>query len=135
MTAVALTAAQIAPVFPEKAEEFSFVAAATITKGQLVYLTSAGKVDVADGNGSGTTAPIGIAMEAGGAGQAISVLRRGHVYGYTLTSLAYWDPVYMSDTAGSLDTSAGSTSVLCGRVVSLSDSSYTKVLFIDMDWS
>lgn len=36
MTAIALTAAQIAPVYPTKAEIVTFIAAAAITAGQAV---------------------------------------------------------------------------------------------------
>lgn len=130
------TAAKVAPVFPDEAEMFPAILAATVASGQLGYYTSAGKIDLADGNGSGTTAPAGLAMDAGGAGQATNLLRRGHVYGWDLSGMAYWDPVYMSNTAGELSTTAGGTSVVVGRVVPLSDNgNLTKVLFIDMDWS
>ena len=135
MTAIALTAAQIAPVYPNAAEIFDFVAAATITRGQAVYLTSAGKVDLADANGSGTLQFRGIALNDAAAGQAVSVLKSGHVYGFTVSGLAYDDIAYLSNTAGGLDTSAGGTSIICGRVMSLPDSpTFTKVLFIDADW-
>lgn len=136
MSDVVVTAVQIAPIFPEKAVIFPAVAAAAITKGQLVYFTAAGKVDVADGNGSGTTAPCGVALEAAGAGQATSVLKEGHVFGFTVSALANWDPLYMSDTAGALGTTAGSASVIVGRVVPMSDAgTYTKVFYVDLKWS
>ncbi len=134
MAAVALTAARIAMVFPRDAEVYDFVAAATITKGQAVYINSAGKIDLADANAAGKEQFRGIALTGGGAGQAITVLKRGHVYGYTLTS-AYDAVLYLSDTAGGLDTSAGTLSVICGRVIPLSDAgTYTKVLYINADW-
>lgn len=135
MAAVALTAAQIAMVFPQRAEVYDFVAAATITKGQALYMTSAGKVDLADANGSGTLQFCGIALNGGGAGQAITVLKQGHVFGYTVSALAYEAPIYLSNTAGGLDTAAGGTSVLVARVVPLSDAgTLTKVLYITADW-
>lgn len=135
MADITVTAAQVAPIFPQKATIFSGVCAVAITKGLLVYFTSAGKLDIADGNGSGTTAPCGIALEGGGAGQAISVLKEGHVAGYTLAG-AYWSAAYMSNTAGALADSAGGTEVIVGRVVPMSDAgTYTKVLYVDMDWS
>lgn len=135
MSDITLTAAQIAPCFPDEAEMYPVVAAATITAGQLVYMTSAGLADVADGNGSGTTAPIGIALNGAGAGQVVSVLKRGHCYGFALSGSAYWDPLYMSNTAGALGTTAGGTSVICGRVVALSDASATKVFYVQLDWN
>ncbi len=60
MTAVALTAAQIAPVFPDSplTEIIPMVAGATITKGQVVCVTIAtGLLDVADANGAGNLEP------------------------------------------------------------------------------
>lgn len=135
MTAIALTANQIQPVYPETAEIYDFVAAAAITAGQAVYITSAGKVDLADANGSGTLQFRGIALNAAAAGQAVSVLKRGHCAGFTVSGLAYDDIAYLSNTAGGLDTSAGGTSIICGRVVPLPDQgTYTKVLWIEADW-
>jgi len=136
MTDIALTAAQIAPVFPATAEIYDFVAAVTITAGQALYITSAGKVDLYDSNGSGTLQFAGVALTGGGAGQAISVLKRGHCYGFTISGLAYWAPVYGSNTAGSLADAAGSSSNVAGVVVPLSDSgNLTKVLYIEAKWT
>lgn len=134
MTDIALTAAQIAPVDPDEAQIFDFIAAATITAGQAVYITSAGKVNLADANGSGTLQFRGIALRGGAAGQAIPVLKRGRVYGFTVSAVAYDAPLYLSDTAGALGDSAGSTSINAGRVVPLSDSNLTKVVYIEADW-
>jgi hypothetical protein len=136
MTDIALTAARVAAVFPATAEIYDFVAAATITAGQALYATSAGKVDLYDSNGSGTLQFCGIALNGGGAGQAISVLKRGHVFGYTISGLAYWAPVYGSNTAGALADAAGSSSNVAGVVVPLSDAgTFTKVLYIEAKWT
>ncbi len=132
MSAVALTAAQIAPVFADNCEIRTYIAGATITAGQAVYLNSSGDIDLADGNGSGTKQFKGIALNGGGAGQAIDVLRRGECYGFTITS-AYDAFLYVSDTAGGLDTSAGTVTVRVGRISCLSDASRTKVLFVNAD--
>lgn len=135
MTAVALTAAQIGRVHPQSDEVYDFVAAATITAGQAVYLTSAGTVDLADANGSGTLQFRGIALNGAGAGQALTVLKRGMLYGFTVSGLTYDDPIYLSNTAGGLDTSAGGTSIIVGRIVSLPDApTFTKVLYVTADW-
>ena len=134
MADITCTAAQVAPVFPDAAEIFDFVASETITAGQPVYITSAGKIGVGDANGSGTDTFRGIALNGGGAGQAISVLKKGHIYGYTLSG-AYDSLVYVSNTAGSLADAAGGTSLIVGRVVPLSDSSYTKVLYVQASWA
>lgn len=135
MTAIALTAAQIEPVYPTVAECYDFVAAASITAGQAVYLTSSGTVDLADANGSGTLQFRGIALNAAAAGQAVTVLKRGHCFGFTVSSLSVDDIAYLSNTAGGLDTSAGGTSIICGRVMTLPDKpTYTKVLYVEADW-
>lgn len=134
MADITRTRTQVAPVFPEKAEIFSFIAAATIEEGQPVYFTSAGKVDLADANGSGTDTFAGIALERGGAGQVISVLKRGHVYGFTLSG-AYGSLAYVSNTVGELADAAGSTSLVAGHVVALTDKALTKVLYINaLSW-
>lgn len=95
----------------------SLVAASAITAGAPVYITSAGKFAHADGNGSGTTQPWGVALRTVAAGVAVTAVRVGVMDGWDLTALAFGDPVYMSDTVGRLGTTAGSTSVVIGRVV------------------
>lgn len=131
---ITVTAAQVAACFPDKAEIVDMIAAATITAGQAVYVTSAGKANLGDANGSGTLQFRGIALNGGGAGQAISVLKKGHCYGFTLSGMAYDAIAYLSNTAGALGTSAGATSINCGRVVPLSDADLTKVLYVEADW-
>jgi hypothetical protein len=132
MADIALTAAKISPCFPEKAEIFSGIAGVTITAGQAVYIIAAsGKLGLADEDASAEASYVwGIALNGGGAGQAIDVLRRGHVYGFTVSGLAYALPCSLSATAGALlDT--GATTNIVGRVVALSDADLTKVLFVD----
>lgn len=133
MADIVVTADAVAVIFPDAAEIYDFVAAAAITRGQAVYVNSSGKVDLADANGSGTLQFRGIALNPAGAGQAVSVLKRGHVAGFTI-SQAYDAALYLSNTAGALADAAGGTSVNCGRVVPMSDSSLTKVVYIDADW-
>lgn len=139
MAAVALTAALIAPVFADECDIRSYIAGAAITAGQPLYVNASGDVDLADGNGSGTKQFIGIALNAAGIGQAISVLRHGEVYGFSLASIAYGALVYVSDTAGTYDSAAGTVPIPVGRVQPLSDPSRTKVLLVDIsisrDWS
>lgn len=129
---IALTAAKIAPVHPEQAEIFSAIAGVTITAGQVVYLiASSGKLGLADENASAEASHVfGIALNGGGAGQAINVLRKGACYGFTLTALDYWAACSLSDTAGALlDT--GATTNIVGRVMPLSDASISKVLYVN----
>lgn len=135
MSDITVTAAKVGVVYPEKAEIFDGIAGATITAGQALYFDStAGTLKLADANGSGTLQFRGIALNGGGAGQAISVLKEGHCYGFTVTSASYDAALYLSNTAGALADSAGGTSINCGRVVALPDSSLTKVVYIEADW-
>jgi hypothetical protein len=135
MTDIALTATQIALVYPQEAEVFDYIAGVALTAGQPVYLAATGKVSPADGNGSGTTKVRGIALQTVGAGQAVSVVKRGHLYGFTISGLAYDAVVYLSDTAGKLaDAPSATTPARIGRVVPLPDNSLTKVLYVDCSW-
>lgn len=133
MAVVALTTTQIAPVYPQNAEIYDGVAAEAIVAGEALYLSATG-FGVADANAAGKQQFRGIALNSAGAGQAVSVLKRGHVYGYTVAGLTADDPLYLSDTAGDLDTANGTLTVNTGRVVLLPDSSLTKVVYIDADW-
>lgn len=134
MSDITVTAANVAVLFPAKAEIYDNIAAVAVTAGQVLYLNSSGKVDLYDSNGSGTLQPHGIALNAAGAGQAVSVLKRGFVNGFTISSLAYDAALYGSNTAGALADAAGSSSVILGRVKAVSDASVTKALYVDMPW-
>jgi hypothetical protein len=133
MTALTVTAAQVGLVDPLKATVRSYIATETITAGQAVYILTTGKVGVADANGSGKQQFRGIALNGGGAGQAIDVVHDGEVYGFTLGGNAD-TLIYLSDTAGALDDGAGTMTVVCGRVQCLSDKALTKVLRVFVQW-
>jgi len=133
MSDIALTAAKIAAVFPEKADIFTGIADVTITAGQAVYgIIASGLLGLADEDASAeASACLGIALNGGGAGQPINVLRKGHCYGFTVSGLAYWLAVSLSNTAGALlDT--GAATGLVGRIEPLADyPTLTKVLYVD----
>lgn len=141
MTVIALTAAQISMVDPIKDHPHNYIAGVALTRGVPVYVDgTTGKLGIADGNGSGTKQVRGITLDAGGVGAGIRVLADGDVYGYDLSGLAYDAPVYLSDTAGSLDTAAGTVTVIVGRVAPMSDQALTKVLRVQTmiskaDWA
>jgi hypothetical protein len=129
MTAIALTVANIARNMDTKTR--SYIAAETITAGQAVYKLAAGTVGVADANASGKKQYRGIAINGGAAGVPIMVAYFGSVDGFTLTGDVD-TLIYLSDTAGGLDTAAGSTTVPVGRVDMRDDG--TKFLFTDVNW-
>lgn len=133
MADLALTAAQISAMDKDSAEIINGVLGGTVTAGQTVYQDTSGTWQAGDASAAGTTKNPGIALEAGGSGQGISILKRGLVGGFTITQ-AYGATVYLSDTAGSLADAAGTVSKIMGAVVGLSDSDKTKVLFIDASW-
>ncbi len=135
MTDLVITAAQIAALHSQEAEIYSFIAGEAITKGQAVYMDSAGKVQVADANDSGHQQAIGIAMNKAGAAGVVNVLKRGAVAGFTLTNQAFDDPIYLSDTAGIFGDSVGTLTVPVGRITSVSQlGDITKVIYFNFRW-
>lgn len=78
-----------------------------------------GTVTPANGSSAGEAGFEGIAtVESDRVGQAITVLREGIVdVGEALAALAIGAPVYLSDTDGTLADTAGTVSVVVGRVV------------------
>jgi hypothetical protein len=134
MADIVVTAAKVGLVDPQKAVTFNGIAAAAITKGQAVYMDTSGTLGVADANASGKQQARGIALNAAGAGQAVTCVKEGAVYGYTLTSQAYGAPVYLSDTAGALADDVGTLTVPVGIVQPMSDKDKTKVLWVECRW-
>jgi len=129
---IALTAAKIAVVDPMNAIIESYTAGVTITAGQFLYgIVSSGKVGLADEDASAEASwVLGMALDGAVAGQTVQVLRRGKVYGFTLSGHAYWLPCSLSATAGALlDT--GATTNIVARVVPLTDTDLTKVLEVN----
>lgn len=139
MSDLTVTAAQVGLVDPQKAITYTLVAGATITKGQACYIDSNGAAQLADATTAGG-APIqarGIALNAATAGQAVTIVKRGALYGYTLSGMDYDAIVYLSETAGALadSTPAGTgTTVPVGLVQGMTDKDKTKVLYADFRW-
>jgi hypothetical protein len=82
------------------------IAGASITAGQAVYLDANGKWQLADANGTGTTAVEGLAAHAATADQVLAVVYEDDdlTLGATLSMVA---PVYvLSGTAGGIAPSA-----------------------------
>jgi len=134
MADITRTKAQVAVVFPQNAEIYDFIATEAIEAGQPVYQLTTRKVGVADANAAGKQQVRGIALKDVGAGQAVSVLKKGHVEGFDVSGLNGDALVYLSDTAGELADAAGTLSVTVGRVFGLSDANLTHVLYVDADW-
>ena len=128
MADITRTKAKIGVVYPDKTEIDNGIAAAAIEAGQPVYIDSDGKYNLADADAAAADQFRGIALQTVGAGQAVSVLVRGELYGYTLAG-AYDSAVYVSNSVGELADAAGGTSLLVGRVVAVHNSKdATKIL-------
>lgn len=136
-----VTAAQVAPCFVKfgKSRIYDLIAGQAVTAGQPVYIASDGQVELCDAN-SGTAQEAqfrGLTLAAAAIGQAVPVLTHGPVYGFDLSSMDYDDPVYLSDTEGTLADAASAAGIaaIVGRVFPLPDASATKVLFVDVDFA
>lgn len=134
MADLTVTVSKVGMIDPEDSEVITLLAAVAITKGQGVYQNSSGKAALVDGSSAGTAQFRGVALETVGAGTAVSILKRGKCDGFTLSGVAYDGRVYVSDIAGALADAAGTVSVVVGRVVGLTDSVVTKVLYVDADY-
>ena len=133
MTASALDATRKGDVVvAETAEIRDMKEAETLAVGDVVYVNSAGKAGKADANASGKQQARGIVVKRQGA--VVSVLKRGYVAGFDISALDYDAQVFLSDTAGKLDTAAGTLSVPCGRVSALTNDSLSKILYVDFNW-
>ena len=117
MTDIALVAAEIAPVYPIRADMRNYKLAAAFTKGQAGYVVAAsGMMNLADASAAGTAQFEGIALEAGAIGQTISFLRAGEMEGFTISGLNWDVLLYLSNTAGALADAAGTVTVVVGKV-------------------
>lgn len=138
MADIALTAAQIGLVDPEKADVKTYIAGAAITKGQAVAIAADKAVDPADAStGGGLLIQFrGIALNAAAAGEAVDVCHEGEMYGFTVSGMSCGDIIYLSNTAGALSTTAGDVTVRCGVVSVLNDApTYTLVARIVTSWT
>lgn len=138
MATIALVADKISPLILGNCEIINLIAGVAVTPGQAVFFsTTTGLAALSNAGSAGTTKFAGIALESRGANQAVSVLKRGHCAGFTLSG-NYSSLAYLNDTNGVIGDAAGTNSKVVGVVVPLPDnpSSPTKVLYINADqWS
>lgn len=130
---IAVTAAQIGLVNPLKAVVKSYIAAEAITAGLPIYIVAAnGKAGIADGNAAGKYQFRGISLNAAAAGQAVDVVEKGEIYGFTHTT-DYDTRLYVTDAVGVIGDTTGTKTMVVGRVVPLADKALTKVLMVEVD--
>jgi hypothetical protein len=136
MAAIVVTAARVAPVFPNSPTTVirAFTALAAIVKGQSLFGDpTTGKVDLCDANVSGKEQFLGIALRTVAIGETLNVLMRGEIYGFTLAG-AYYSFVYQGDTAGELADAVSATKTIgVGRVMPVNDTDKSKILFVTAD--
>ncbi len=119
MSAIALTASQIRPILSRGAVLAKETAGATITIGQTVYMASTGLLGVGDADASKAASfSIGIAVESFdgetsiASGDPVTYCVFGPVSGFSgMTPGALG---WQSDTAGGLDTAAGTYDHILG---------------------
>lgn len=132
MSDLTLTAAKIAPVFPEKAQIFDMLSNVAVTLGQAVHQAATGVVAVSDATTSGDT-DLFDGLVVGVQGKGVSVLTEGHVFGFDVSAVAVGTILYLSETAGALADAAPAgtgTAIKVGKVVALSDPTPTRVVYI-----
>ena len=135
MAAITVNTDRVAEVYANRAEVFPFIAGETIERGDPLYIqTTTGKVFKSTAvTASPHAAFVGYSLSKAGAGQAVDVLKKGHMYGLDLSALAAGARTYVGNTGGT-DTAAGNITVETGTVIRLSDAALTKVLWVDADW-
>ncbi len=111
-----LTISAIRPV--TVIERFTGPAAEAITAGQYVRLNvTTGKIELGNATTTAEARRGGLAETSVGAGQTVSVIRKGLVdVGNALSALAYDADVFLSDTDATLADAAGTVSLVVGTV-------------------
>jgi hypothetical protein len=133
MADIALTANRVSPVNEFEYEAWTLIAGATITRGQAVAINATtGKAVVADASTGAANNVRGIALNGAAAGEAVTIMTHGSLYGFTLAG-NYDSAAYLSNTAGALADAAGDVSVVVGRVRPMHDGATpTKVLYVNI---
>lgn len=140
MADLALTAAKISAVYPNFAEVYSFIAGTAVTAGVVAAFntsTDDDKVYIGDGNDGDLDQPIGVFLEGGAAGQAVPVLVRGFVEGFTVSAIANFTLLFLSDTAGKIATTGAESTAnaALGRIMPNSQSTPRLLTFIDCSFN
>lgn len=134
MATITVDTGEVAPVFADRSEIIAAIAGEALEYGDPVFIkTGTGTAFKGDGAAAGTAAFAGYCLTKAGVGQAIDIMKRGHLYGFAISGLAYGARTYVGNTGVTADV-AGTVSVASGTVVPLSDSAKTKVLYVDADW-
>lgn len=132
MTDIPVSASQAGVIYPDRAEIYPVILNEAVTALQAAYLATTGKFGIAGANAAGKQQFRGVFLRSGAAGEVVPLLVRGHVYGFTVSGVAYDTILYLSDTPGSLGDAAGTKSVPAARIVPMPDgSNLSKVVFVN----
>lgn len=123
MAEIAITATAVLPGANARQNTRTLAAGVTVTQGQVLYLTAAGTLGLADSNGTTPANSVeGIALTAGSPGQPCTYLTYDTAFtlGGTLTA---GQVVYLGNTPGSVtatyaDVASGSTVIVLGIATS-----------------
>lgn len=116
---VTLVAGKIREIFtdPGHCEMYNVELGETVTPGQALCWNATNQMVLADGNDDALDEPQAIALQGGLAGQVVSVLKKGHCYGFIVAGSATGVLITLTDTPGLMEFAGGGE--CCGRVVSL----------------
>lgn len=137
MANIALATANTVSIV-ESIQQMTLPAAEAIAPGAPVRIdTTSGKFTNANGTSAAEARVWGIATgkKAIPAGWPVTAIRRGVLDGFTF-SQAYDAAIYVSDTDGRLGDTAGTTSVVVGRVIpataTTTGTAYDKLLSVEL---
>jgi hypothetical protein len=117
MAAIALTTAgRIEVIRSEPRDQRTLRASVAITAGQPVRANTSGQWALANATDATNSTGVYIALKSANAGEYVTASRKCQIDGLAITALAYDAPIYLSDTAGTLGTVAGTVAVILGRV-------------------
>lgn len=137
MADITFTEALIGRLYPGDLDEAYNVtiASGNMIAGHAVYQQTTGAYALTDASHADEFGFRGILLETQPASGVVSMLRRGILAGYAVGAMNYDDPVYLSNTAGILSTTAGDNSVIVGRIVSTTDPARTRAVYIDAEYA
>lgn len=128
---ILLTAAQIAAgnTPPGLCEILNVKLAEAVTAGQVLYWTTTGTMGIADGDENAKDEPMAVALEPGGAGQVISVLKRGFCAGFTVAAVNVGAKLTLTNTPGVMESDGSGEK--CGVV--WANSNAVRVAYFDFE--
>lgn len=117
MALITVVDADVAPV--DVIEQFTAPADVAVARGEYVRITTTGNWILSDASAAGDIGGTrGIALNAAAIGEAVTAVLKGVVsLGVAFADQDIDDPIYLSDTAGTLADAAGTVSTVIGYVI------------------